>query len=184
MPVPAAVTPTPSATTVIRLGTSLATAGPDADLALALAIVTEAAEIRALPTHLVTATATIVDARPNATGDEALVVTATSAVMIVTVIGSDAAVAAKTAAMTGVTATIAARIDVSTSGGTSSATNADTLAAANERTLRICTAAGAPLTPTEDALTREILAPERASALPVMIRQTVKTRVPMRPATE
>ena len=169
----------PSATTAIRLGTSLATAGPVVDLAHALAIVTEAAETRAPPTHLVTVTATIVDVLPHVTEDEALVVTATNAVMIVTVIVIDAVVA-KIAAMTGEIAMIAARIDVSMSEGTSHAMIADTLVAVNERTLRICTAAEALLTPAEGAQDREILASERANALPVMIRQTVQTKVLMK----
>ena len=179
MPVAAVVTPIPSATTVIRLDTLLVTAGPAVDLAHALVIVTEVAETRAPPTHHVTVIAMIVDVLPHVIGEEALAVTATSAVMTVIVIAIDA-VAVKTAAMTGDTATIAEKIDVSMSEGTSLAMIADTLVAVNERTLQICTAAEAPLMPAEGAQDQENLVLERANTLPVMISQTVQTRVLLR----
>ena len=174
MSVIAVVISIPSATTVIRLDTLLVTVDPAAALAPALVNATEEAETRAPPPHHVTATATIVDVHRLV--EEVLAVTAMIAAM--TVIAIDAVVA-ETAAMTGVIAMIAARIDVSMREGTSIVMDADTPVAANEMTLRICTVAELLLTLVEGAQDHLAQALERASALPVMIRQIVKTRVLM-----
>ena len=159
----------PSATTVIRLDTLLVTVDPAAVLALALVNAIEEVETRAPLTLHVTATVTIVDVRLHV--EEVLAVTAMIAVMTVIVI--DALV------MIGETATIAAKIDVSMREGTSNVMNADSPEAVNEMTLRICTAAEPQLTPIEGALDHLAQAPEMVSALPVMIRLIVKTRVLM-----
>ena len=159
----------PSATTVIRLDTLLVTVDPAAVLALALVNAIEEVETRAPLTLHVTATVTIVDVRLHV--EEVLAVTAMIAVMTVIVI--DALV------MTGETATIAAKIDVSMREGTSNVMNADSPEAVNEMTLRICTAAEPRLKPIEGALDHLAQAPEMVSALPVMIRLIVKTRVLM-----
>ena len=164
----------PSATTVIRLDTLLVTVDPAADLALALVNAIEEVETRAPPTHHVTATVTIVDVRLHV--EEVLAETAMIAVMTVIVID---ALVVETAVMTGETATIAAKIDVSMKEGTSNVMNADSPEAVNVRTLRICTAAEPRLKPLEGALDHLAQAPEMVSALPVMIRLIVKTRVLM-----
>ena len=150
------------------------TVDPDAALDLDLVNVTEEAETRAHPTHHATATATIVDVHHLV--EEVLVVTATIAVMTVIVID---AVVAETVAMTGVIAMIVARIDVSMREGISIVTGADTPVAAIVRTLRICTVAELRLITVEGAQDHLAQALERASALPVMIRRIVKTRVLM-----
>ena len=164
----------PSATTVTRLDTLPVTVDPVAALALDLVNATEEAETRAHPTHHATATATIVDVHRLV--EEVLAVTAMIAAM--TVIAIDAVVA-ETAAMTGVIAMIVAKIDVSMREGISIVMDADTPEAAIERTLRICTVAELPLIRVEGAQDHLAQALERASALPVMIRQIVKTRVLM-----
>ena len=164
----------PSATTVIRLDTLLVTVDPAAVLALALVNAIEEVETRAPLTLHVTATVTIVDARLHV--EEVLAETAMIAVMTVIVID---ALVVETAVMTGETATIAAKIDVSMREGTSNVMNADSPEAVNEMTLRICTAAELRLTPIEGVLDHLAQAPEMVSALPVMIRLIVKTRVLM-----